>query len=192
MRIPAASRIGDRRPSAPTSKGAQTTSPESCTLTSWSPRTISSGALFHLSSILAPATQRAWSAARRLRFSCITPSGSPSAPGSKVSAPGRRPSATRMAWIGQPGSGSSASTPQAASIRPLDEATAVVRPSKAALVRGVGSAGSITVERSPALSSAAASASPTIPPPRMITSVEEVACCVMEDACKASVAWRHP
>ena len=55
------------------------------------------------------------------------------------------------------------------------EETALVRPSNAASVRGAGSAGSTTMDDSPLESSAEASARPTSPPPKMITSARSIA-----------------
>src|SRR5438270_3770473 len=56
----------------------------------------------------------------------------------------------------------------------LDE-TALVRPSKAAPFLCSGSAGSTTIADTPLESSAAASARPTIPPPKMMTSARSIA-----------------
>src|SRR4051795_4130498 len=56
----------------------------------------------------------------------------------------------------------------------LDE-TALVRPSTAAPFLCSGSAGSTTIAETPLESSAAASASPTIPPPKMMTSARSIA-----------------
>src|SRR6185437_13717142 len=56
----------------------------------------------------------------------------------------------------------------------LDE-TALVRPSNEASARGRGSAGSTTIADSPLESSAEASARPTNPPPKMITSARSIA-----------------
>src|ERR1043165_5970289 len=55
----------------------------------------------------------------------------------------------------------------------LDD-TALVRPSNAAEVRGAGSAGSTTMAETLLESSAEASASPTSPPPTMITSARSM------------------
>src|SRR3954452_13978754 len=54
------------------------------------------------------------------------------------------------------------------------EETAVVRPSKMASERGAGSAGSTTMADRPLESSAEASASPTNPPPKTITSARSM------------------
>src|SRR4051794_18512779 len=55
----------------------------------------------------------------------------------------------------------------------LDD-TALVRPSNAASLRKSGSAGSTTIAETPLLSSAAASARPTSPPPKMIASARSI------------------
>src|SRR5205823_4093133 len=55
----------------------------------------------------------------------------------------------------------------------LDE-TALVRPSNDARFLCSGSAGSTTIAETPLESNAAASASPTIPPPKMITSARSI------------------
>src|SRR5687768_5903759 len=65
--------------------------------------------------------------------------------------------------------------PIVSNIRFDEEDRALVRPSNEAPLRASGSAGSITIEDRPLLSSAAASASPTRPPPRMITSARSMA-----------------
>src|SRR5579884_2559757 len=116
-----------------------------------------------------PRSARAWSAARRFRFSCMKPRGSPSS-GVKSSRPGFRPSATVMLQMGQPGSASSCATSIVSSIRCELEDTALVRPSNERSFRCAGSAGSMTIADKPLASRAEASASPTKPPPRMITS----------------------
>ena len=67
-----------------------------------------------------------------------------------------------------------AATPIVSSIRiELDE-TALVRPSNDGVPRGAGSAGSTTMADSPLESSADASARPTNPPPKMITSARSM------------------
>jgi len=123
--------------------------------------------------VLTPSA-RDCSAERRCRFSCIQPSGSSSS-GSKCRPPGCSPSATEILRIEQPGAGRWSDTPIVSSMRMELDETALVRPSKAALVRGAGSAGSTTIADRPLLSRADASARPTIPPPNMITSARSMA-----------------
>src|SRR6476469_6566278 len=99
----------------------------------------------------------------------MKPSGSSSSE-SKWSPPGLSPSATAIRRIGQPGSARYSATPIVSSIRIELEDTALVRPSKHDSPRGAGSAGSTTIAESPLESSAEASARPTRPPPKTITS----------------------
>jgi hypothetical protein len=54
------------------------------------------------------------------------------------------------------------------------EETALVRPSKLAFARGPGSAGSTMIAVKPLESRADASANPTRPPPKMITSARSM------------------
>ena len=101
----------------------------------------------------------------------MKPKGSSSSCGaSKARVPGLRPSATRMVRIGQPGCGKCAPTPMVSSIRRELDETALVRPSNLASFQLSGSTGSMTAQLSPLESSAAASARPINPPPRMMTS----------------------
>src|SRR4051812_23319367 len=63
------------------------------------------------------------------------------------------------------------------------EDTALVRPSKEDSPRGAGSAGSTRIADRPLESSAAASASPTSPPPKMITSARSTAPALIRCRC---------
>ena len=125
---------GELRPSAAISSGALSLRPSSsATTTPCSPRSTLATCDFHSSQMFLPASARAWSAARRWRFSCIKPSGSSSS-ASKCEPAGLQPVGDRdPRGSGSPGSARWSATPIVSSIRiELDE-TALVRPSNAAL-----------------------------------------------------------
>ena len=148
--MPAASRVGELRPSAATSSGAASCGRRPATRRrhASSRSTVCRASMSTAASRLRPASRASPAARRARRFSTIMPSGSSSS-GSKSKPPGSRPSLTWIARIGQPASGSRSATPIVSSIRNELDETAVARPSKAGVERPPGSAGSTTIAERP-------------------------------------------
>ena len=177
MLKPAASRVGERRPSATISSGAARRVPSvRVSVTPCGPmsRWVTCAGIISRASGAAASASR--STSRSWRFSTIVPSGGVSGAVSKSSAPPRPccwgpPSLTLIARIGQPCPVRRSAMPSTSNICQVALAIAEARPSKPGAIVASGSAGStITLDR-PWCASASASVWPTRPPPEMITSL---------------------